>query len=45
MLKYIINKTELRLIGIMSVQKYLTNILKIKPDARTIKSHYIKGTI
>jgi hypothetical protein len=44
-LKDIINKTELEFIGIIPVQKYLSSILNIKPDARTIKSHYIKGTI
>lgn len=44
-LKDIINKTEFKFIGIIPVQKYLTSLLKIKPDARTIKSHYIKGTI
>lgn len=44
-LKDIIDKTKLKFIGIMAVQRYLTNILNIKPDARTIKSHLIKGTI
>ena len=40
-----VDKTELKFIGIRSVQKYLSSILGIKPDTRTIKSHYIKGTI
>ena len=44
-LKDIINKTELKFRGILPVQRYLTNILKVKPDPRTIKSHYMKGTI
>lgn len=44
-LKDLIDKTELKFIGIIPVQKYLTNILNIKPDSRTIKSHYFKGTL
>jgi hypothetical protein len=44
-LKDIINKTELEFIGILPVQRYLTDLLKVKPDIKTIKSHYMKGTI
>jgi hypothetical protein len=44
-LKDLINQTELEFRGIMSVQKYLTQILKLKPDTRTLKSCYINGTI
>jgi len=41
----VINKTEKNFIGIRSVQSYLLKLLKTKPDYKTIKSHYNKGTI
>jgi len=41
----VINNTEQDFKGIRTVQSYLFALLKIKPDYKTIKSHYNKGTI
>jgi hypothetical protein len=41
----IINNEEKEFIGIRTVQSYLFKLLKVKPDYKTIKSHYNKGTV
>ena len=44
-LKDIINQTELEFAGIKPVQRYLTKLLEMKPDYKTIRSHYNNGTL